>query len=175
MGTDTLNDATLTITSVGATSFSNVTQASTSGDGSGSIFTVSIDGNGNYSLASINSGGTGYEPDDTITVSGDNLGGASPAHDLTITVDNIETTSGAILHVNNVSINRADDPHTIIEGIDISSKNAAAEASAVIANALKQIQFRDSYLASKELALQDSLNNISTQTASSDLRSRTCL
>ena len=72
---------------------------------------------------SINSGGSGYEPGDTITVSGEaSLNGASPAHDLTITVNNIVTTSGAILHIDNISINRANEPQTIIEGIDISSK-----------------------------------------------------
>ena len=58
---------------------------------------------------------------------------------------------------------------TIIEGIDISTKNAATEAATVIADARKQIKFRNAYLASKELALLDSLNNISTQTASSKL------
>ena len=56
-GIDLQNDATLTITSVGATTFSDVTQASTSGNGSGAIFTISIDGSGNYSVAAINSGG----------------------------------------------------------------------------------------------------------------------
>ena len=168
-GADTQNDAFLTLTSVGATTFSNVIQASTSGNGSGAIFTISIDGSGNYSVASINAGGSGYEPDDTITVSGDSLGGTSPAHDLTITVNNIVTTSGAILHIDNISISRANEPQTIIEGIDISTKNAATEAATVIADAKKQIKFRNSYLASKELALLDSLKNISTQTTSSDL------
>ena len=168
-GTDIQNDATLTLTKVGAVTFSNVTQASTSGNGSGAIFTISIDGSGNYSVASISSGGSGYEPDDTITVSGASIGGTSPAHDLTITINNIETTSGAILHIDNVSVSRADEPPTIIQGIDISSENAAIEAAAVIADAIKQIQFRDSYLASKEIALQNSLNAISAQTASSDL------
>jgi hypothetical protein len=168
-GADTQNDAFLTLTSVGATTFSNVTQASTSGNGSGAIFTISIDGSGNYSVASVNSGGSGYEPDDTISVSGASLGGTSPAHDLTITVNNIVTTSGAILHIDNISISRANEPQTIIEGIDISTKNAATEAATVIADAKKQIKFRNSYLASKELALLDSLKNISTQTTSSDL------
>ena len=88
---------------------------------------------------------------------------------MTITINNIETTSGAILHVDDVSINRATSPQTVIEGIDIASKDAAIEAAAVIANATKQIKYRDSYLASKELVLQDSLNNISTQTVSSEL------
>ena len=69
-GTDSLNDATLTLTKVGATTFTNVTQASTSGNGSGAIFTISIDGVGNYNGASVTAGGSGYEPDDTITVSG---------------------------------------------------------------------------------------------------------
>ena len=168
-GTDTQNDATLTLTSVGAATFSNVTQASTSGNGSGAIFTISIDGSGNFSVASIDSGGAGYEPDDTITVSGASLGGTNPAHNLTITINNIETASGAILHIDNVSISRADEPQTIIQGIDISTKNLAIDAAAVIADAIKQIQFRDSYLASKEIALQNSLNAISAQTASSDL------
>ena len=168
-GTNAQNDATLTLTRVGATTFTNVTQASTSGNGSGASFTISIDGNGNYGVVSVTNGGTGYEPDDTITVSGASLGGASPAHNLTITIDNIETTSGAILHVDNISVTRADEPPTIIEGIDISTKNAAIEAATVIADAIKQIQFRDSYLASKESALQNSLNAISAQTASSDL------
>ena len=89
---------------------------------------------------------------------------------MTITINNIETTSGAILHIDNVSINRANDPQKIIEGIDISSESAAIEAATVIADAIKQIKFRDAYLASKQLALQESsLNNISTQTKSSDL------
>lgn len=168
-GTDVLNDATLTLTTVGATTFTNITQASTSGNGSGAILTISIDGFGNYNGASVTAGGSGYEPDDTITVSGADLGGTTPAHDLTVTINNIETTSGAILHLDNVSINRTNNPQTIIEGISISSKSAATEAATVIADAIKQIKFRDAYLASKQLALQDSLNNISTQTKSSDL------
>ncbi|MBT6566522.1 MAG: hypothetical protein HON06_06575, partial [Candidatus Puniceispirillum sp.] len=168
-GTDTQNDATLTLTKVGAAAFNNVTQASTSGNGTGAIFTISIDGNGNYGVSSITNGGSGYEPDDTITVSGASLGGTSPAHDLIITIDNIETMSGAILHIDNISVTRADDPPTIIEGINISTEDTATEAAAVIADAIKQIQFRDAYLASKETALQSSLNAISAQTASSEL------
>ena len=168
-GTDTRNDAMLTMTSVGATTISNVTQTSTSGNGNGAIFTISIDGSGNYGVAAINSGGSEYEPGDSITVSGASLGGTSPTHDLTITINNIATTSGAILHINDISINRANEPETIIEGIDISTESAATEAATVIADAKKQIKFRNAYLASKELVLLDSLNNISTQTASSKL------
>ena len=168
-GTDTLNDATLTLTSVGATSISNVTQTSTSGSGSGATFTISIDGAGNYRANSVSSGGSGYEPDDSITVSGTSLGGITLSHDLTLNVDNIEAVSGAILHVDNISIDRNAEPQTIIAGIDILSKSAASDAADVISDAIKQIKFRDSYLASKEIALQNSINAISTQTTSSDL------
>mgnify|MGYP001210356733 CR=1 FL=1 len=168
-GTDAQNDATITLTSVGATNFSNVTQASTSGNGSGANFTISIDGSGNYNVSAINSGGSGYEPGDTITVFGDTLGGNSPTLDLTITIDNIETTSGAILHIDNISVTRVDEAPTTIAGIDISTQSAASDAANVIGDAIKQIKFRDSYLASKKIALQNSINAISTQTTSSDL------
>ena len=168
-GTDILNDATLTLTSVGATSIGNVPQTSTSGSGSGATFTISIDGAGNYQANSVSSGGSGYEPGDTITLSGADLGGTTPSHDLTLNVDNIEAVSGAILHVDNISIDRNAEPQTIIAGIDILSKSAASDAADVISDAIKQIKFRDSYLASKEIALQNSINAISTQTTSSDL------
>jgi hypothetical protein len=168
-GVNTLNDATLTITSVGATSISNVSQTSTSGSGSGATFAISIDGAGNYSVTSINSGGSGYEPGDTITLSGANIGGTTPSHNLTLNVDNIEAVSGAILHIDNISVTRADEAPTIIAGIDISTQSAARDAAEVISDAIKQIKFRDAYLASKEIALQNSINAISIQTTSSDL------
>ena len=168
-GVNTLNDATLTLTSVGATSISSVSQTNTSGSGSGATFTISIDGAGNYQVHSVTSGGSGYEPGDTITLSGVNLGGTTPLNDLTLIVDNIEAVSGAILYVDNISINRSAEPQTIIAGIDISSQSAASVAAGVISDAIKQIKFRDSYLASKEIALQNSINAVSTQTTSSDL------
>ena len=168
-GVNTLNDAILTLTSVGATSISNVSQTNTSGSGSGATFTISIDGAGNYQVHSVTSGGSGYEPGDTITLSGANLGGTTPLHDLTLIVNNIEAVSGAILHVDNISINRIAEPQTIIAGIDISSQSAANDAAGVISDAIKQIKFRDSYLASKKIALENSINAISTQTTSADL------
>ncbi len=64
---------------------------------------------------------------------------------------------------------RADEAPTIIAGIDISTQSAASDAADVINDAIKQIKFRDAYLASKEIALQNSINAISTQTTSSDL------
>ena len=168
-GTDAQNDATLTLTSVGATTINNLTQTSTTGSGSGAIFTVAIDGAGNYSVNSIDAAGTNYEEGDSITISGDNLGGTSPLNDLTISVENIETLSGAILHLDDVSVIRTDAPPTVISGINVSTKNSATEAITVISDAIKQIKYRDSYLAGKETALKNSINAISTQTKASDL------
>ena len=168
-GTDGQNNATLKLTTVGTTSISNVTQTSTTGTGSGAIFTIAIDGAGNYSVTSIDTAGTSYEEGDSIIVSGTNLGGTSPSNDLTILVENIETLSGAILHLDDVSVTRNNAPPTIISGIDVSTKNSATEAITVITDAIKQIKYRDSYLAGKEAALKNSINAISTQKTASDL------
>ena len=168
-GRDTQNDATLTLTSVGATTINNLTQSSTTGTGSGAIFTIAVDGAGNYSVNSIDAAGTNYEEGDSITISGDNLGGTSPLNDLTISVDDIETLSGAILHIDNVSVVRNNAPPTVISGINVSTKNSATEAIVVISDAIKQITYRDSYLAGKETALKNSINAIATQKKASDL------
>lgn len=168
-GVDTQNDATLTLTTIGATTINNVTQTSTTGTGSGAIFTIAIDGAGNYGVSSIDSGGTGYEEADSITISGADLGGASPSNDLTISVETIEAAAGAILHLDDLTVARNDAPPTVISGIDVLTKNSATGAMTVISDAIKQIKYRDSYLAGKEAALQNSINAISTQSKASDL------
>ena len=88
---------------------------------------------------------------------------------MTISVENIETLSGAILHLDDVTVTRNDAPPTVISGIDLLTKNSATEAITVINDAIKQIKYRDSYLAGKEAALQNSINAISTQNTASDL------
>jgi len=55
--------------------------------GADAIFTVDSS-NGSYA-ANITAGGTNYLPTETILVVGTNLGGATPANDLTITIDNV--------------------------------------------------------------------------------------
>ena len=62
---------------------------STSGSGVGALFSVSTDGTTySVSIDPINQG-TNFLPGDTITVLGTDLGGATPANDLTITIDNV--------------------------------------------------------------------------------------
>ena len=55
--------------------------------GSGSAFDITA-ANGDYTVAA-STGGTGYSSGDKITISGDNLGGSSPANDVTVTVTQI--------------------------------------------------------------------------------------
>jgi len=80
------NDLVLTITDLTTVSFSGVTQASTSGSGSGAAFTVSVNGSGVYAVDAITAIGTGYAVNDTITLAGANIGGSTSANNLTLTV-----------------------------------------------------------------------------------------
>lgn len=73
----------------------NVTDFTTSGGGSGAVFTVFTDSTtGTYSAAIASSGGTGFAVADTIEISGINLNGIAPTNNLTMTVDSV--TAGAI-------------------------------------------------------------------------------
>ena len=67
----------------------------TSGTGTGA--TVDVTRNGSKYFVSFASAGTGYDRLDTVTVSGSNLGGASPANDITITITSVNTNTGAIV------------------------------------------------------------------------------
>ncbi len=78
-----------------AQSFTGVTQASTSGSGSNAAFTINKSG-GSYTSVSITTSGSGYVANDTIVISGANLGGTSTTNDATITVTTVDG-SGAIV------------------------------------------------------------------------------
>ena len=86
--------ATISGTSSGQADFTGVSQASTSGSGTGATFDVSTDGQGAYLVTfadpdKTNSPGSGYAVNDTITISGASLGGTTPANDLTLTVTSV--------------------------------------------------------------------------------------
>jgi hypothetical protein len=65
-------------------------QSATSGTGTGAVFNIVKTGSGTaYSgniTVTITNGGSNYAVGDTITILGTNLGGATPANDLTLTV-----------------------------------------------------------------------------------------
>ena len=77
-----------------STTFNAVASTSTI-EGTGATFNVVIDGSGNVSSVAIASGGTAYEVDETIIINGGDLGGASPANDVSFKVATISSTSPA--------------------------------------------------------------------------------
>lgn len=102
----------LTSTILGSSeTYSNRSQTSTSGSGTGAVFDVSRNGL-SYS-ATVATAGNSYSINDTITISGLNLGGASPTNNATITV-----TSASLR--NTVStLNEA----TLVNGLGYTSGN----------------------------------------------------
>jgi hypothetical protein len=66
--------------------FQNIGQFKTSGSGSGAQFSISSDGVGNYTLNDIENAGSGYKPEDILTVLGTSLGGVASGNNLTLEV-----------------------------------------------------------------------------------------
>ena len=90
--------------------YSNLQQSSTSGNGTGAIFNVSIDSNGNIFSVTIVNGGVGYAAGDTITISGaefgeysDEEGDTYSSGPATFTVSSLTTGSGNAFTVSNTS------------------------------------------------------------------------
>jgi hypothetical protein len=85
--------ADITTQQVGAITYSNLTQTSTSGSGSEAVFTVSISGNtsvyqGSTTITVVSQGGN-YVVGDTIKISGTDLGGNTPLNDLEFVVASV--------------------------------------------------------------------------------------
>lgn len=151
-GTTPTNDAEIRVTSVSVTgaiisatisgtapdaivSYDNPL-FTTSGTGTGIDFVVVRNGQ-NYSV-NFNNFGTGFAPADTITVTGDNLGGATPTNDLTITVDNVgglgEITAFSVsgIAVNSQVITSFPGNNLVGTGFNIDVNIAAGTYSTVI-------------------------------------------
>lgn len=82
--------------------YANTAASSTDGSGTGARFTVRRFGNGDYTVATVTAGGTGYANGDEITIVGSALGGANTTNDITFVV----TTGAAdtiVASVNTVS------------------------------------------------------------------------
>ena len=67
----------------------------TGGDGSGATFDVTRNGSKYY--LEINTAGTGYSRLDELTIAGTDVGGASTANDITITLTSLNSATGAIV------------------------------------------------------------------------------
>jgi hypothetical protein len=90
--TSPANDVTITVTEI-ADEYQNVPQSSTSGSGSGALWDIEKEGTTytqvNQALLADSTIGDGYALNDTITLSGTDLGASSPANDLTITITEV--------------------------------------------------------------------------------------
>ena len=92
-----------------ANSYTGVTQYSTTGQGSGAVFTVIKTGGGtSYTTGTVTitmtSPGYGYATGDNIVLPGASLGGATPANNLTFTITGpSNSVASTTLYVNNVT------------------------------------------------------------------------
>ena len=93
-GDDVTNDATITVTTV-TKSYTGVAQSATTGVGIDATFNVTRVGEV-YSVTVLN-GGSNHTPGDVITLSGADLGGASPDNDLTLTIDEVDINNAITL------------------------------------------------------------------------------
>ena len=93
----TIDNATITATNGAYTPNGSFTNLASSAqiDGTGATFDVVIDGSGNVSTITVNSGGTLYAVDEAITISGGVLGGLTPDNDVTFEVDTISSPTAA--------------------------------------------------------------------------------
>ena len=88
---------TVTSTAAAYTASQGFTNIASTGEfeGSGATFDVTTDGSGNVTAVAVNTGGTGFEVGEIITIAGDLLGGATPANDVTFPVLTLSSTSAA--------------------------------------------------------------------------------
>jgi len=71
--------------------------------GSGATFTIADNGNGTYGVSAPTLAGTNYRVGHKIKVLGTAIGGATPANDCIVTVNEINSETGAITILGNVS------------------------------------------------------------------------
>jgi plastocyanin len=125
-GATPTNDVTITIDTVdggtGAITASSITSVTTgvNGDsttilpqnvlGSGADFEIVMTPSSTY-VVNINSGGANYGPNQTFTILGTSLFGATPANDLTITIDTV--TTGAVATISVAGTSTAGDATTL--------------------------------------------------------------
>ena len=69
--------------------------SATGGDGTGATFDVTRNGSKYY--VDLNAAGTGYSRLDELTIAGTNLGGASTANDITVTLTAVNSVTGAVV------------------------------------------------------------------------------
>lgn len=81
----------LTFTSDETGSFTGV--SASGGNGSNATFDVVRSNTGFIGSVTVNAGGLGYSDTDVLTIAGTDIGGASPANDISVTVSSVTTSS----------------------------------------------------------------------------------
>lgn len=120
-------EATTTTVTSSSGEFIEVSQSSTSGSGTGATFTITRgDGAENGALGEIVSidivsAGSGYAADDTITLSGSQVGGSTPADNIVLTVTGSTTNPEAVVH--NISSNGGFITSILADGIGLVETN----------------------------------------------------
>ncbi len=94
-GTTPANDCTITVDSV-QQSYTNLSQGSTTGSGTGGTFNVTRVGT-SYTAATVNSPGSNYSAGDDVVIPGTLLGGATTANDLTLNVEAVSQSYPTVI------------------------------------------------------------------------------
>jgi hypothetical protein len=118
----------------GSGNFLDIPVSSISGNGSGARVTIGRSG-GSYSGVAVTYGGQGYAEGDQLFVSGLLLGGATPANDLSFTVETTGTNIDTVVYLGVQSVSQTAAASSIVK-TDASSNlgNSANKFNTVYAN-----------------------------------------
>jgi hypothetical protein len=90
--------------------------AAASTGGSGSAATFNVIKKGTKYLVTVAAGGTGYARLNVLTIAGTNLGGASTANDITVTVTSINSVTGAVTAFDYVGVGQGGNYVALLGG-----------------------------------------------------------
>ncbi len=114
----------------GGATYTNVAQFSSTGGGSGFLLDViRAGGTGTYSIT-LAAGGTGYNPGDTVTFAGTDLGGTSPANDIVIQVNGVSFPAQAVVDYEVIGSpvgDPGDATYTSLSASNIAASGSGAE------------------------------------------------
>lgn len=94
--------------------YTNVSQSSTTGTGTGATFNITRDSSGDISAVQVVIGGRNYQIGDEITIQASSLGGSTV---LTLFVDTVTST------ISDISIYKIDSPYIFVQSNSIKSGN----------------------------------------------------
>ena len=114
--TGTIKSVSASGTSTGSATYTGILADNTSGLGSGAEFIIQAIGSV-YNVISVVGGGVSYAISDTLTILGTQLGGTTPANDLTLTVNQLDQSTSAPSIAKQILVSDR-DRHVIAFGCD---------------------------------------------------------